>query len=238
MTKSKGFRPSIEFLEAREVPALLAPIPSQAAGGVLLSADFNHDQRDDVLLLVSSKSLAVQINNGDGTFRSATNLRVQVGELGTFLGGPSVSDVNGDGHLDVTATSFTRNSGSMSGFSRTAEFNVWFGKGNGRFARARVSSMAFDWAPWPPQIDCPSVVQTDLNRDGIADLARVNTSTNSVDVLLGNGNGTYQAPRTFAAASSPGSIAVGDFNGDGWTDLVVVNTTGTRLSVLLNDGNW
>src|SRR5260370_41803015 len=59
----------------------------------------------------------------------------------------------------------------------------------------------------------------------------------TVSVLLGNGDGSLQAPRIFAAGSYPFSVAVGDFNGDGWLDLVVVNSGSTDVSVLLGNGD-
>jgi len=60
--------------------------------------------------------------------------------------------------------------------------------------------------------------------------------------MLGNGDGTFQTPQTFAAGTSLSSLAVADFNGDGWADVVVANwdsaTSTHSLNVLLNDGNW
>ncbi|PYM86794.1 MAG: hypothetical protein DME09_01270 [Candidatus Rokuibacteriota bacterium] len=41
--------------------------------------------------------------------------------------------------------------------------------------------------------------------------------------MLGNGDRTFQAARTFGTGSTPFSVAVGDFNGDGKLDLVVAN---------------
>src|SRR5262249_43154238 len=46
----------------------------------------------------------------------------------------------------------------------------------------------------------------------------------------GNGNATFQAPRTSAAGLQPSSLMAGDLNGDGKTDLV------SGLSVLLGNG--
>ena len=62
-------------------------------------------------------------------------------------------------------------------------------------------------------------------------------------MLLGNGNGTFQAQQTFATGNYPISVAVGDVNGDGKPDLVggrYGGFNGTRLSVLLNavNGNF
>ena len=44
-----------------------------------------------------------------------------------------------------------------------------------------------------------------------------------MSVLLGNGDGTFQAAVNYAAGTTPCSVAVGDFNGDGKTDLAVAN---------------
>jgi hypothetical protein len=59
-----------------------------------------------------------------------------------------------------------------------------------------------------------------------------------VSVLLGNGDGTFQAARNFAAGRAPSSVAVGDFNGDGIQDLAVAvaNESG-GVSVLLGNGD-
>ena len=46
---------------------------------------------------------------------------------------------------------------------------------------------------------------------------------NTVSVLLGNGNGTFQAKQTFGTGNKPNSVAVADFNGDGKSDLVTAD---------------
>ena len=48
-----------------------------------------------------------------------------------------------------------------------------------------------------------------------------------MSVLLGNGNGTFQAQQTFAVGTDPLSVAVADLNGDGIPDLVVANEAAT-----------
>src|SRR5262249_7665671 len=50
-------------------------------------------------------------------------------------------------------------------------------------------------------------------------------------VLLGNGDGTFQAPRNFAAGSSPTSEVVGDFNGDGRPEFVASSHVGSSIGV-------
>ena len=82
-----------------------------------------------------------------------------------------------------------------------------------------------------------SVAIGDVNGDGKPDLVVANGQSDSVSVLLGNGDGTFQAQQTFATGNGPFSVAVGDVNGDGKPDLVVANATDNTVSVLLGNGN-
>src|SRR5262249_61263444 len=76
----------------------------------------------------------------------------------------------------------------------------------------------------------------DFNGDGPPALAVTNGSdSNTLSVLLGNGEGTFQVPRSYAVGSSPRSVAAGDFDGDGHPDLAVTVSSG-RLDVLLGGG--
>src|SRR3989442_1447197 len=53
-------------------------------------------------------------------------------------------------------------------------------------------------------------------------------------VLLGNGDGTFQAAQNFGAGSGPAFVAVDDFNGDGKLDMAVPDYDSTTVSVLIN----
>ena len=74
-----------------------------------------------------------------------------------------------------------------------------------------------------------------MTGDGKPDLVVSNPSSNTVGVLLGNGNGTFQTQQTFASAY-PRSVVLADLNGDGRLDIVN-GTQAFYVSVLLNAAN-
>jgi hypothetical protein len=75
----------------------------------------------------------------------------------------------------------------------------------------------------------------DFNGDGKQDLAVVNTGDQTVSILLGDGDGTFQPAVNYPVPGAPGLLAVGDFNGDGKLDLAVAN--GSVVSILLGNGD-
>jgi hypothetical protein len=85
------------------------------------------------------------------------------------------------------------------------------------------------------------VAVADFNGDGVPDLAVVNSNSNSVSVLLGNGDGSFQPARNFAVGTEPRLLLVGDLNGDGIADLAVANygtvPTNGSVSILLGNGD-
>jgi hypothetical protein len=74
----------------------------------------------------------------------------------------------------------------------------------------------------------------DLDGDTVPDVVTANLFSDDVSVLLGNGDGSFQAAASFAAGDRPYSVAVADPDGDGVPDLVTANHRGDDVSVLLN----
>jgi hypothetical protein len=87
------------------------------------------------------------------------------------------------------------------------------------------------------------VVGGDFRDNGKTDVVTVTTGAlqggSRVSILLGNGDGTLQAPSTItSSAQLINAIAVGDFNGDGKPDLVTVSTAAPpSISVFLGNGD-
>ena len=86
------------------------------------------------------------------------------------------------------------------------------------------------------------IATADFNGDGNADLVVVNSFDNTVSVLFGNGDGTFQPAVNYPTGSDnyPFAVTVGDFNGDGKIDVAytnVGNAIRNNLAVLLNNGH-
>jgi predicted dehydrogenase len=211
-------RPQVEPLEVRVVPSLFGPGSTFATGKGPVSvvvADVNGDGRPDLVTAnFTSNTISVLLGNGNGTFQAAQNLTA-----GTNPHEVVVADVNGDGRLDIVATN-----------ERSNDVSVFLGNGNGTFQAAQN----FAVGSYPN-----GLAVADVNGDGHLDLITANTANatgNTVSVLLGNGNGTFQAAQNFITDTVPIKVAVADVNGDGKLDIVTANTGGT-VSVLLGNGN-
>ncbi len=81
------------------------------------------------------------------------------------------------------------------------------------------------------------VVSADFNADGKLDLATINLDANSVSILIGNGDGTFQPAVSYATQNVPVGLAVGDLNGDGKLDLAVTNESSRSVSIFLGNGD-
>ena len=193
------------------------------------AADVNGDGRLD--LVVTNKygnSVSVLLGNGDGTFQPQQTFNVGVKPLSA-----AVADVNGDGRPDLvvadSGTQFTP------GHTVTVLLNSGgWGEGDGAFQDSPdyLAQHTFTVGAGPF-----AVAAADLNGDGQPDLVAANYDDNTISVLLGNGDGSFQKQRTFPVGLEPHSVAVADVNGDGRPDLVVANMGKSTVSVLLGNGH-
>src|SRR5215213_2906059 len=98
----------------------------------------------------------------------------------------------------------------------------------------------FEAAPNSPFAvgDAPTTVtNADFNGDGKMDLAAQNAGSNTVSVLLGNGDGSFPAKQDFGVGFVPTSVTSADFNDDTFADLAVANQNSNNVSVLLGKGD-
>ncbi len=181
-------------------------------------ADYNSDGIPDLAIAnYNDGTMSIYIGAGNGTFTNAPGSPYTTGTFSYYI---VTADFNGDGKLDLVEV----NQGANNAF-------VFLGNGNGTFTVAPGSPFATGASPY-------CVVTTDFNGDGKSDLAIVNGGSNNVNILLGNGNGTFtpSAGSPVAVGSFPRLAAVNDFNGDGKKDLAITNPNSNNVSILLGDG--
>jgi hypothetical protein len=192
-------------------------------------ADLKHDGKLDLVTAnIISNTVSVLLGNGDGTFQPAVNLPV-----GPTPESVAVGDFAGDGNLSIV----TANEGDIQG--NGGSISLLRGNGDGTFQPAVTLPLSQGGDP----LTARSIAVADLTGNGIPDIVTANDSESSqgtVSVLLGNGDGTFQAPVTFAAGSQPLSVAVGNFHTGGSPDLIVTDASfaaGGIDHLLLLQGN-
>jgi hypothetical protein len=185
--------------------------PTSAAGFSLRTTfdlgDVTGDQKPDLVFADSDTNgpyLSVLAGNGDTTFTPKGRTAVS----GYALGGPLViADFNHDGKNDVA---FATGGGATAGLA------ISLGNGDGSFQPQVAYTV-------PAAIS--TVVAADLNGDGTPDLvfttSGVSAAVATLQVMLNNGDGTFQPPQQIDAKAYQFFIAVADVNGDGKRDLLV-----------------
>jgi FG-GAP-like repeat len=82
-----------------------------------------------------------------------------------------------------------------------------------------------------------AVAVADLNGDGKLDIVTANDESDTVSVLLNNGNGTFQPAKTYVVGTHPYSVEIGDLADNGTMDIVTSNDKGADVSVLIGNGD-
>ena len=194
--------------------ATLFDLGGEAAGVVYVTVgDFDNDGNFDLATANElSHNVSILLGNGDGTFTEATESPITVGE------GPksvAVGDFDGNNVFDLAVTNYDANTVS-----------IVLGNGDGTFTPAN-----------PPEIEVGelpiSVAVGDFDSDNILDLAVANFDANTISILLGNGDGTFDSTNptqlmigelsiNVPVGVFPTSISVGDFDSDENLDLAVL----------------
>jgi hypothetical protein len=176
------------------------------------SADFNNDNKTDLVVVRSDNTALILLGDGSGGFSASTTFSV---DPPNFV---LADDFNHDDNPDFVTTSFTNNT-----------ITIFLGDGSGGFPASTTISVGTN-----PQ----AAFAADFNGDNNLDLAVANLVSVNISILLGDGSGGFGAATNFYIGRSLRSIFSADFNNDGKLDLVTGNQDFPgSVSVLLGDGS-
>lgn len=82
-----------------------------------------------------------------------------------------------------------------------------------------------------------SAAVADFNNDQNVDFAVTNGEDNSVSILLGNGDGTFQSAISYNTGEAPEEVVASDFNADEKADLAIANSFDDTLSIFIGKGD-
>lgn len=163
------------------------------------TGDFNGDGKADFVLAAGIGSTgSILLGNGNGTFQISS---FALGFSGAF--GVDTADYNHDGYTDFAVTDY-----NFPAFH--SGVTTWLSNGDGTFRNNAYITVSSG----------PALVShEDINKDGNVDL--VTGFLGNVDILLGNGDGSFGARITRSLLGGQTStLEMGDFNEDGALDLI------------------
>jgi hypothetical protein len=177
------------------------------------AGDFNADGYPDMAVAnISGDTVSVLLADGLGSYQDAVTY-----PSGDASRGVAVLDLEGDGDSDFAVT--LRNASKVALHQNT---------GAGVFAAPAVIEGGVNGET--------SVVAVDADGDGISDLYVGGYDSQTLAVLLGQGDGTFVLSDTSSAGGRPWQLAQGDVDGDGDADVATCNSNTSSSSILRGDG--
>ena len=165
--------------------------------------DLNGDGKLDLLVFQDVEPrLQFLAGNGDGTF--APPVASAAPMLGTLF---AMADFTGDGKLDIV--------GAASYGPSVTTLVFLTGSGNGTFAESSRLSLATPLAS--------AIAADDLDADGANDLVLSYLEASSLDILFGNGDGTFEPPVSKENGGRANRFGFADLDDDGHLDILAAN---------------
>jgi streptogramin lyase len=200
------------------------PIAFVSGLGAMVSGHFfgDHTKLDLAVVYSGGALTGVALHgNGDGTFSESKALGAGDRTLDPHFAAlaAAAADLNGDGNDDLIVYE-----------AGVDQLEVFLGNGDGTVQEP----VAY---PVGQGIYTDTQIQVaDLRHDGRMDVVVANPETNTVSVLLGNGDGSLQPAVTYVVGHSPDALVTGDFHGNGHLDIAIADYVGSDIEILQGTG--
>ncbi len=157
------------------------------------------------------------LGNGNRTF-SPYAMTALVGGTPTHI---TSGDLNRDGIIDLVARDSADNT-----------ISILIGNGDGTFQTRATRTVGVS------ALSHHDITKlADINGDKILDILTLDSSDDTLTILLGVGNGTFGSRVTIATGDSPYGLQVGDINNDGALDVMTADRGDSTLSLMIGNGD-
>ena len=154
-----------------------------------------------------------------GSFNQLTSFSNRIAGAQTRIYGASAADLDNDGYLDLTTVNEV-----------SADVRVFLNRGDGSGLYQPML------APQAIGVEASPHAPGDFDNDGNLDLCVSATTSQSVWILLGAGDGTFSSITEIPVGGEPHGIQVLDVDGGGDLDVVNANVGSDNLALMLNNG--
>jgi len=185
--------------------------------------DLNDDGRDDIAVGNRASDTVSIVLATETSFADHVEYDVDGSPVGLALG-----DVDQDGNTDFVVA------------NDSSSVTVWLGDGLGAFDGREDYSLEADEGEFSHGVNRPRPVDlalADIDFDVFLDAITANEFSESLTLLMSEGDGSFGSPLTVDGGRSPNALTVGMVDEDATPDIVVAQSGDDVVNILYGNGD-
>ncbi|CAF3652269.1 unnamed protein product [Rotaria sp. Silwood1] len=195
------------------------PTGSESEPYFVIVTDFNHDDQLDIIIsCFRNGHILIFFGHGNGDFKLERTYSIG---SDTNPYGLALADFNNDNQFEIVVT--------LWGNGYVAILTEYYAVNFEKQIMYRI-----DYAPKPY-----SVAVGDFNKDNQSDIVLANSGSDTINVRIGLGNGTFEKQIMYSVSTGlhPQYVNTADVDNDGNLDIVTADSRSDCISVNLGYGN-